>query len=77
MEIGAKEARGKFSSLLKTVERGEEVIILRRGKQIARLIPSSNSKRTLPGLKEFRASIRVKGRPLSVDVVRGREEERY
>ena len=77
MEIGAKEARGKFSSLLKTVERGGEVIILRRGKQIARLVSSSNLKKTLPCLKDFRASIRVKGRPLSVDVVRSREKERY
>ncbi len=77
MEIGAKEARGKFSLLLKTVEKGEEVTILRRGKQIARLIPSKNSKRALPSLKEFRASIRIKGGPLSVDVVRAREEERY
>jgi prevent-host-death family protein len=77
MEIGAKEARGKFSLLLKTVEKGEEVIILRRGKQIARLVPSNNSKRTLPALKEFRASIRIKGGPLSVDVARSREEERY
>lgn len=77
MKIGAKEARGKFSSLLKAVEKGEEITILRRGKQIARLIPSKNSKRTLPSLKEFRASIRSKGGPLSADVVRGRERERY
>ena len=35
MEINVKEARSKFSSILNQVEEGDEVIIRRRGKEIA------------------------------------------
>lgn len=76
-EISAKEARGKLSSLLKSVEVGEEVVILRRGKRIARLVPAEKKQVRLPTLKEFRASIRINGEPLSMGVIRGREKERF
>ncbi len=77
MEINAKEARGKLSSLLKRVEKGDEIVVVRRGKQVARLVPFRRKEKHLPQLREFRASIRVKGEPLSVAVLHGREEERY
>ena len=77
-EISIKKARSELSSLLRRVEKGEEVIILRRGKEVARLVPAKGARtRLLPSLKEFRASIRVKGEPLSRTVVRMRGEERY
>ncbi len=76
-EISAKEARGKLSSLLKSAEVGEEVVILRRGKQVARLVPPLGVGGRLPSLKEFRASILISGEPLSTAVLRGRKEERF
>lgn len=76
MEINVKEARGKLSSLIDKVEEGNEVIISRRGKKVARLVPMSEKKK-LPSLKEFRASIKVQGEPLSSVVGRNRDEERY
>jgi prevent-host-death family protein len=39
MEIGAFEAKNKLSSLLERAERGEEIVITRRGKPVARLVP--------------------------------------
>jgi prevent-host-death family protein len=39
-EIGAFEAKNKLGSLLDRVERGEEVLITRRGKAVARLGPA-------------------------------------
>jgi prevent-host-death family protein len=39
-EIGAFEAKNKLSALLERVERGEEILITRRGKPIARLVPA-------------------------------------
>jgi prevent-host-death family protein len=39
-EIGAFEAKNKLGSLLDRVERGEEVLITRRGKAVARLVPA-------------------------------------
>jgi len=38
-EIGAFEAKNKLSMLLDCVEQGEEVLITRHGKPIARLVP--------------------------------------
>ena len=40
-EIGAFEAKNKLGTLLDWVERGEEVIITRRGKAVARLVPAA------------------------------------
>ncbi len=77
MEINVKEARGKISSLIDRVKAGDEVIILRRGKQVARLVPMQNEKKILPALKDFRASIRVSGESLSTMIVSQRNEERY
>ncbi len=41
MEIGAFEAKNTLGSLLDRVERGEEVVITRRGKRVARLVPET------------------------------------
>jgi prevent-host-death family protein len=77
MEIGVKEARSQFSSLLDEVEKGHEVTIRRRGKKIARLVPAGGRRKILPSLKGFRSSIGVKGEPVSTMVYRNRKEERY
>ena len=77
MEIGAKEARGKLSSLLKKVEKGDEIVVVRRGKQVARLIPFQKKEKHLPQLREFRASIKIKGKPLSATISNSRGETRY
>jgi prevent-host-death family protein len=39
MEIGAFEAKNTLGSLLDRVERGEEIVITRRGRPVARLVP--------------------------------------
>ena len=38
-EVGAFEAKNKLGQLLDLVERGEEIIITRHGKAVARLVP--------------------------------------
>jgi len=77
MEINVKEARGKIGSLIDRAKAGDEIIILRRGKQVARLVPMQNEKKILPALKDFRASIRVSGESLSTMIVSQRNEELY
>jgi prevent-host-death family protein len=76
IEVNVKEARKHLSSLLDRVERGEEIIISRRGKPAARLV-SPVSKNTLPSLRDFRASISTTGKSLSETVVDMRQEDRY
>jgi prevent-host-death family protein len=40
MEIGAFEAKNKLSALLDRVEQGEEIVITRHGKPVAKLVPN-------------------------------------
>jgi prevent-host-death family protein len=40
-EIGAFEAKNKLAALLDRVERGEEIVITRHGKAVARLVPNA------------------------------------
>jgi prevent-host-death family protein len=42
-EIGAFEAKNTFGALLDCVERGEEIVITRHGKPVARLVASTTS----------------------------------
>jgi prevent-host-death family protein len=39
-QVGAFEAKNRLGTLLDWVENGEEVIITRRGKAVARLVPN-------------------------------------
>jgi prevent-host-death family protein len=40
-KVGAFEAKNTLGSLLDRVENGEEVVITRRGKEVARLVPAA------------------------------------
>jgi prevent-host-death family protein len=40
-EIGAFEAKNKLSALLDRVERGEEIVITRHGRPVAKLVPTN------------------------------------
>jgi prevent-host-death family protein len=42
-EVGAFEAKNTLGSLLDLVEKGEEVVITRRGKRVARLVPDTGA----------------------------------
>lgn len=72
-----KEARGNLSSLLQKVAHGEEVVITRHGKRIARITAPQGPQKRLPGLSDFRATLAVKGKPLSQAVIDARSEEKY
>ena len=73
-EVNIKEARARISQLLDRVEAGEEIILVRRGQRVARLVPERETNRILPPLGEFRAKIRVRGKPLSKLVSEWRNE---
>ena len=49
--FNVNEARNQFSRLLARAEAGEEVVIARNGKPIARLVPCGNR----PGVRRFGA----------------------
>lgn len=76
-EVSVKEARNRISLLLDRTQKGEEILISRRGKKVARLVPVGVSEKRLPDLSAFRASITVSGTSLSQTVVDSRDMERY
>lgn len=76
LEVNVREVRSKLSLLLDKVERGEEVIITRRGKKIARLAALDSGER-LPSLKKFRNTLKTNGTSLSKTIINLRNETRY
>ena len=76
LEVNVKDARSKLSTLLDRVEQGEEIIITRRGKKVARLV-SPEKHLSLPPLKDFRSSLKIKGKAITESVIKARREERY
>ena len=54
-EVGAFEAKSKFGQLLDQVEHGEEIVITRRGKAVAKLVPAE------PGFDRDKARRAVAG----------------
>ena len=76
-EVSVKEVRDNFRAYLDRAEAGEEIIILRRGKEVARIVPPRREPKTFPDLTEYRQSIKLRGeRPLEA-LLKLREETRY
>jgi prevent-host-death family protein len=76
--VNLKEARRRLSALVTAAERGESVVITRRGKEVARLVPAASKPlKRFPDLSAFRASIKVKGGSLTDELLAMRGEERY
>ena len=45
-EVNIREAKAHFSKLLRRVEAGEEIVISRAGKPVARLVPVAEPKKS-------------------------------
>jgi len=76
--INAKQARKQLGELIDAAERGETVVITRRGKKVAELGPVRKRppRRGLPDLTAFRASLKVTGGSLTDELLTQRREER-
>ena len=64
--VGAFAAKTHLAALLERVERGEEVLITRHGRAVARLVPVATADRaeaaaTIARLKELRAGTTLGG----------------
>jgi antitoxin (DNA-binding transcriptional repressor) of toxin-antitoxin stability system len=76
-KVSIQEAHRDLPALLERVAAGEDIVITREGKVIARITQEPDTA-TLPDLSDFRASIRVaEGKRLDNTVQRLREEQRY
>jgi prevent-host-death family protein len=75
--VSVAEARRRLKALLDEVASGHEVAVVRRGQEVARVVPPKRSQRRLPALAAFRASIRVTGVATSRALIRARRAARY
>ena len=55
--VSVREARQKLRSLLDDVAAGEEVVLMRRGKAVARLVPDGDAAQRLPSPEERARSL--------------------
>lgn len=69
-EVGVFEAKNKLGTLLDWVENGEEVVITRHGKAVARLIPNTTAHDPELRLSEAVYSIGANGRVIAMKAVR-------
>ena len=75
LRINMKEARQRFKELLDRAQHGEEIIVLRHGEAVAKLVSVGKRGKRLPSLDRFRKSIGTEGTS-SVDLVRKERNER-
>ena len=61
--VGIKQARQELPDLIDRAEAGEEIVITRQGKAVAKLIPAPKPVKSLPSLTEFRRGIGSAGTP--------------
>ena len=77
-EIGAFEAKKRLGALLDQVERGEEIVITRRGKPVAKLVPAGpgfdrvKARQTIAGLLEASRGITLGGLKIKDLISEGR-----
>ena len=77
-EVGAFEAKSRLGQLLDRVEAGEEVVITRRGKAVARLVPPRMSldrergRRAAARIRQMRKGARLGGLALKDLIDEGR-----
>jgi prevent-host-death family protein len=72
-----KEARTCLGKLVDRAEKGQTVVITRRGKESARLVPVPKHPEGLPSLREFRSAMVSPKSELSATVIAARDEERF
>jgi prevent-host-death family protein len=78
--VGAYDAKSRLSELLDRVERGEQIIITRHGKPIARLVPEGGHDRdraraAVRRIRALRAKLAARGVDLTDAEIRALRDE--
>jgi len=76
-KVKVNEVREHLAEYLSDAEKGEEIIITKHSRPIARLVPLKPKSSEFPDLNKHRNSIDLKNRPLSETIIDQRKEERY
>ena len=73
--IAFTEFRKKASGFMTEVEHGETLVLLRRGKPIAEIIPFSDSTQRTPSWQQPFTRLQIQGSDLSSAILEEREVE--
>lgn len=57
MNVSVAEAKAKFSELIKRAEAGEEIVVTRHGKAVARVMPPEPEQEMLPRIGALKGKI--------------------
>jgi prevent-host-death family protein len=71
--IAFTDFRKKASDLITEVEHGETLVLLRRGKPVAEVVPFSDKARKFPAWKLSGTRLRIQGNDLSSAILEERE----
>jgi len=81
MRLSLKEARKRFSEMVKRASIGEEIEVTVRGSVEARIVPPKKGKekkrKKLPDLTEFRKTITIRGESLTDTLIKSRRSKPY
>ncbi|MFO7845475.1 MAG: type II toxin-antitoxin system prevent-host-death family antitoxin [Balneolaceae bacterium] len=76
-KVKVKEVREHLADYLSDAEKGEEIIITKHSRPVARLVSLEPSSPLFPDLSDHRKSITVKNSPVSETIIDLRKKERY
>lgn len=76
-KISVEEATKNLQAILEQVAKGEEVLLVKDGKIVARIVPPLTREQRIERMAKFRQSIQLKGEPMSQTVIKLRSEQRY
>lgn len=75
--INVRDTREQLAHLLDAVAGGEEIVIVRRGKPAARLVPVTTPQPCFPDRSDLRSALPPMQQPASQMVRELRDAERY
>lgn len=65
MEVGVFEARNRFSELIEAAEKGEDIVVLRRGKPVARIVRMTDREALAERRRKAIEDLRALGQKIS------------
>ncbi|GIV75763.1 type II toxin-antitoxin system prevent-host-death family antitoxin [Litorilinea aerophila] len=77
VEVNIRELRKQLAAYIARAEAGEEIVVTRHGKAVARLTAPVRPRPQFPDLTEFRASIALRGEAMSETIIAERQDARY
>jgi prevent-host-death family protein len=75
--VNVRETRENLARLLDAVAAGEEVVIMRRGRPVAKLVPAEAGTVVFQSREALRAALPPMQRSAAAEVRKARAEERY